>query len=447
MSLGDSTVRSIAAFARARWGPQPTSRDALLQRQERTLARFLARTLPKAPFYRPYAGRPLAALPIVDKGKILADFAAFNTVGVTLDQALAVALEAERSRDFRPTLKAHGEELTVGLSSGTSGTRGVFLVSARERARWAGLLLGRLLARESLRQILHPLQPPLRIAFFLRANSNLYTTLGSKRIDFQFYDLWSPWEEHLQRLKAHPPDVVVAPASVLKKLTEGGEKAKGVPNLAPRQVVSVAEVLEAEDERAIVAAWGVLVQQVYQATEGFLGASCSAGRVHLNEEEVFFEMEWLDAERRRFVPIVTDFSRTTQLVVRYRLDDVLRLAEGACPCGRPTLSLEAIEGRADDVLEGLALDGRPVSVFPDLVRNAMSRVEGLADYRLVQDGDRWIVATPSPAVAEAVEREIGALADRLGIRRPAVNFAPWVDLPLGEKRRRIRCLHRVEDAA
>lgn len=446
MSLGDSTVRSIAAFARARWGPHPTSRDALLRRQERSLARFLARTLPKAPFYRPYAGRPLEALPIIDKAQMLTDFAAFNTVGVTLDQALAVALEAERSRDFRPTLLAHGDELTVGLSSGTSGTRGVFLVSAAERARWAGLLLGRLLARESLRQVLHPLRPPLLIAFFLRANSNLYTTLGSKRIDFQFYDLWSPWEEHLRRLHSHPPDVVVAPASVLKKLTEGGEKAKGVPNLAPRQVVSVAEVLEAEDERAIVAAWGVPVQQVYQATEGFLGASCSAGRVHLNEEQVFFEMEWLDAERRRFVPIVTDFSRTTQLVVRYRLDDVLRLAEGPCPCGRPTLSLEAIEGRADEVLEGLALDGRPVSVFPDLVRNAMSRVEGLADYRLVQEGDRWRVATPSHGTAAGVEREIAALADRLGIHRPAVAFEPWSDVPLGEKRRRIRRAGR-EDAA
>ncbi len=437
---------SLASFAGARWGPHSANRAALLRTQQRRLARFLAMTLPKAPFYRPYAGRPLQTLPIVDKAKMLADFTAFNTFGVSLDQALAVALAAEQSRDFRPTLQVNGEDLTVGLSSGTSGTRGVFLVSATERARWAGLLLGRLLARDGLRQVLNPLRPPLLIAFFLRANSNLYSTLGGSRIDFQFHDLWAPWPEHLARLNSHPPDVLTAPPTVLKKLTKG--KTSGALHIAPRQVISVAEVLELDDERAIVEAWGVPVQQVYQATEGFLGASCSAGRVHLNEEEIHIEPEWLDAEHLRFHPIVTDFSRTTQLVIRYRLDDVLRLAEEPCPCGRPTLSLAAIEGRADDVLWGEPLDGSaPVAVFPDLVRNAMTRVEGLEEYRLVQEGTRWLLATPSPRVAEVIEHEIGALAARLGIRRPVVAFEPWADLPLGEKRRRIRCLNRGETAA
>ncbi|MEP7013699.1 MAG: F390 synthetase-related protein [Acidobacteriota bacterium] len=439
-------LRSIAAFAGARWGPHPATRAALLRTQEKRLKRFLNRTLPRAPFYRAYAGQPLANLPVVDKSKMLADFAGFNTYGVSLDQALGVALAAEQSRDFRPTLQIGTEELTVGLSSGTSGTRGVFLVSAKERARWAGLLLGRLLARDGLRQVLHPRLPPLLIAFFLRANSNLYSTLGSRRIDFQFHDLWAPWPEHLARLNAHPPDVLTAPPTVLKKLTEG--KIDGTLHIAPRQVITVAEVLEPDDEKAIVEAWGVPVQQVYQATEGFLGASCPAGRVHLNEEEIHFEMEWLDPEHLRFHPIVTDYSRTTQLVVRYRLDDVLRLAEGACPCGRPTLSLDAIEGRADDVLWGEPLDGRaPIAVFPDLVRNAMSRVEGLGEYRLIQEGKHWRLATPSPGVAEAIDRELVGLADRFQIQRPAVTFEPWTDLPLGEKRRRIRCLNRPETAA
>ena len=35
-----------------------------------------------------------------------------------------------------------------------------------------------------------------------------------------------------------------------------------------------AEVLEPDDERRIAAVFGVPVQQVYQCTEGFLGASC-----------------------------------------------------------------------------------------------------------------------------------------------------------------------------
>jgi putative adenylate-forming enzyme len=473
---GPISWSAIGAFARARWGFRFADRDALLRYQERRLGRFLRETLPRAPFYRTYAGQPLAALPIVDKAAVLADFAAFNTRGVTLERALAVALEAERSRDFRPTL----DGLTVGLSSGTSGTRGVFLVSPGERARWAGTLLARLLSRDSLRRLLDPRRPPLRVAFFLRANSNLYQTVGSRRLDFAFHDLLEPLDRHLERLSARPPDILVAPPTVLHRLAEARQE--GALRIAPRQVISVAEVLEADDARAALAAFGEPVQQVYQCTEGFLGASCAAGRIHLNEELVHVEPEWLDAEHRRFQPIVTDFSRTAQLVVRYRLDDVLLQAEGPCPCGRPTRSLEAIEGRADDVLwleeeaaEHQDAEWRPV--FPDLVRRAFAVAdpEGrLKDYRVEQRGEEWCVrldltlrsaasqelgreedsagggrSASAPweasrgAVEAAVRKEIEGLAGRLGLRRPAIRFEPWrQDSSLPEKRRRIRCLVR-----
>jgi putative adenylate-forming enzyme len=133
------TLGAVAAFARARWGRRPHDRAALEALQQKRLARFLADVLPRAPFYRDRP-RTLAELPIVDKATTLARFAEFNTVGVTLDRALEVALAAERSRDFAPTLPGG---VTVGLSSGTSGTRGVFLVSDAERARWAGVMLAR----------------------------------------------------------------------------------------------------------------------------------------------------------------------------------------------------------------------------------------------------------------------------------------------------------------
>jgi putative adenylate-forming enzyme len=463
-----STVVAGVTFARFRWGLRFADRAALLHFQERRLARFLRRTLPKAPYYRRWAGRPLAALPIVDKATVLGDFAAFNTRGVTLDRALALALGAEASRDFRPLV----DGLTVGLSSGTSGTRGVFLVSPRERARWAGALLARLLSGELLRRLLDVRRAPLRVAFFLRANSNLYATLGSRRLDFAFHDLLTPLDRHLEGLNGRPPDILVAPPTVLRRLAEA---AAGALRIAPRQVLSVAEVLEPEDERAIVSAFGVPVQQVYQCTEGFLGASCTAGRVHLNEELVHVEPEWLDGERgepagpgerRRFQPIVTDFSRTTQLVVRYRLDDVLRLAEGACPCGRPSLSLAAIEGRADDVLWAAPAPGGAAAadeggggrvplapVFPDLLRRAFALADpggALRDYRLEQHGEQWrvrlaLAARGGGGAAEAeaaVRRELLGLMGRLGLRLPAICFALWRDEPLDQKRRRIRCARR-----
>lgn len=407
------------------------------------MARFLATTLPQAPFYRAWAGQPLAALPIVDKATILADFAAFNTRGVPLDRALEVALRAERSRNFRPELDG---DLTVGLSSGTSGTRGVFLVSRAERARWAGVLLARLLGPASLRQLLDPRRPPLRVALFLRANSNLYDTLASRRLAFSFHDLLAPLATHLESLRRSLPDLLAAPPSVLRQLAEAQHA--GDLTAAPRQVIAVAEVLETDDREVIERVFGVPVQQIYQATEGFLGASCPAGRVHWNEDLVHLEPEWLDAERRRFHPIVTDFSRTTQLVVRYRLDDVLLAAPGPCPCGRPSRSLDGIAGRADEVLWATSLaGGEPVAVFPDLLRRCFALVDGLGDYRLEQHGTAWqLRLDPIGArrdVEAAVRAELSQLAHQLRVQPPALVVEEWRPEALaGEKRRRIRCVAR-----
>lgn len=441
--MAGDAFRVVRAFARDRWGARPANRASLEAWQHARLDAFLRDVLPRAPFYRDRGPR-LDALPIVDKATVLADFAAFNTVGVALDAALDVATRAERDRDFAPTLPG---DISVGLSSGTSGTRGVFLVRPAERTRWAGTLLSRLLTERSLLRVLDLGGPPLRVAFFLRANSNLYTTVASRRIDFAYHDLLVPFERHIARLARQQPEVLVAPPTVLRALAEAA--AAGALRIAPGQVVSVAEVLEADDVTAIERAWRVPVQQVYQATEGFLGITCPEGRLHLNEDLVHVEPEWIDEGTpvpTRFHPIVTDFSRTTQLVVRYRLDDVLRVGEARCPCGRPTRVIAAIEGRADDVVTLRAVDGRVVQVFPDVVRRALALVDGLGDYRLEQHGDEWRVRTRAtdPDVASRLARECEALASQLGARPARVRSLPWLDDAPGAKRRRIR---RVEALA
>src|SRR6202034_951555 len=127
-------------------------------------------------------------------------------------------------------------------------------------------------------------------------------------------------------------------------------------DIQPKRITSVAEVLDPFDEKIIEDAFEQPVHQIYQCTEGFLGCTCTQGRMHLNEEFVFFEKEWVDQKNGRFVPIVTDFSRTTQPIVRYRLDDVLVLDERLCPCAAPTTVISRIEGRMDDVLYGQRKD-------------------------------------------------------------------------------------------
>ncbi|MCZ2498600.1 adenylate synthase [Xylophilus sp. Kf1] len=430
----------LSAFARTRWGYRFADRDRLEAWQHRRLARFLARQLPRAPFYRDHPGAALAALPIVDKATLLARFADLNTHGVTLAQATAVALAAEASRDFTPLLGSGGGDtgLTVGLSSGTQGARGVFLASARERALWAGILLARTLDGALLHDLVRR-PAPLRVAFFLRADSRLYATLASRRLDLRFFDLHAGVEAQLPALRAFAPDVLVAPASVLAWIAD---HAGALP--PPRKVISVAEVLEPDDERRIASAFGLPVHQLYQCTEGFLGYTCEHGALHLNEEFVHVEPEWLDDARTRFQPIVTDFTRSAQLFVRHRLTDVLTVLPGACACGRHTRRLAGITGRMDDVLWLPHRDGsRLVALFPDIVRHAIVRQSQThPDYRLSQRGETFELAVEGGETAafQAIAAAVDQTVLRLGMAAPRWRQVPLPAASAMAKRRRIACL-------
>ncbi len=433
----------LRAFARARWGYRFATRAALLAWQKRRIERYLRGPLGEVGYYRNLERRSLSDLPVIDKAQMLACFAGFNRCALTAEVATEFALRAEAGRNFQPTLPGG---ITVGLSSGTSGRRGLFLVGPRERALWAGTILARTLAPASLCQVLNPFAPRLRIGLFLRANSNLYATIRSSRVHFQFFDLLRTMTELLRELGACAPHVLVAPASILRALADA--QLAGQLEVRPRQVISVAEVLEPDDEQVIQQAWGRRPAQVYQCTEGLLGQSCEAGSIHLNEEFVHFEPLWLDAKQERFIPLVTDFSRAVQVFARYRLDDVLRVNPAPCPCGRMTLRLSAIEGRSDDILwlPGSA-SAALQPVFPDVLRRAIAVANlEIADYRIEQHGAQWelrIRESPDGDRArEGLVAELNELCLRFGWQPPRFVFLPWIDPARGAKRRRISCLSR-----
>jgi len=435
--IPDALVMAIH-FARTRWSLDFRDRAKLETWQQARLRRFLDEVLPRAPYYRNCKARALSDLPTMDKAAMMAEFEARNTRGIRLDQAFEIGVRAEKTRDFLPLLG----DLTVGLSSGTSGNRGVFLVSPSERLRWAGILLGRAMPQHLLHRLLSPWQPPLRIAFFLRANSNLYSTLDSQRIDFAFHDLLLGVEPAVPKLNRSQPDVLVGPPSLLRALAH--ETSTGRLSIAPSHVISVADVLEDDDREAIRAAFGVSAHQLYQATEGFLGYTCEHGRLHLNESFVHIEPDWLDAERTRFQPIVTDFTRDTQLIVRYRLNDVLLVAEQACPCGRAERTIARIEGRADEVLLLPARKtGKAVSIYPDLIRRAMLFAGPMiSEFDLTQDGMQMTVGLLTEgerkgAIAR-VTAELDALWQSLDVVPPTMIFTDWKAPAPGGKRRRVR---------
>ena len=432
------TARTAISFLRCRYGMRFTSREQLHAWQSRQLKHFLREVLPQAQRFKSLANTDLNDLPLMDKATLMGDFAGFNTRGLSLEQVLPIADQAEASRDFSPTLG----DITVGLSSGTSGNQGVFLVSTLERQRWAGILLARTLPSHLLPRLLSPWLAPLRIAFFLRANSRLYSTLSSRRIDFVFHDLTLGLDASLSPLNTQHPDVLVAPASVLRGLAEAA--LAGHLAIRPSHILSVAEVLEPADADAVLAAFGVAPQQIYQASEGFLGFTCEQGTLHLNETHLHIEPQWLDPQRTRFQPIITDFSRHTQMIVRYQLNDILRVAHSPCRCGRVERAIAAIEGRNDDILWLPDLAGHQLlAVYPDILRRTMlMHGATLQEYEIHQHDLRWQINLQATSdytkLCLALSQSIYALCAHQGLQPPALNFGYWTKPLPNIKRRRLK---------
>jgi putative adenylate-forming enzyme len=362
-------------FIRARWRGAMLRGAALERHQERRARRMVAYALRHSPFYRSHwhghDPREWRALPTVDKRLMMEHFDTFNTHGVSREAAMEVALRAERSRDFRPTL--HG--LTVGLSSGTSGHRGLFLASSAEQAAWAGTILAR---------TLHNLGRRLRVAFFLRSNSNLYERVGGLLVEFRYFDLMLRLDDAVAALNGYRPDILIAPPSMLGFLAEACSG--GRLRIGPERLISVAEVLEPHDRERIERAFEAPVHQIYQCTEGLLAASCPAGMLHIQEDVVAIQLEPLPGDDGRVTPIVTDLWRTTQPIIRYRLNDVLQIDPRPCCCGSAFRVIRAIEGRCDDVCTFELYEGGVRPFFPDTIRRMILLASAdIRDYQVVQE--------------------------------------------------------------
>lgn len=327
------------------------------------------RNLKKSSFYK---GK--SEFPIINKKIFMDNFDLINTVGILKEDAFKVALEAEESRDFSSEIN----NITIGLSSGTSGNKGIFLASPREKAIWVASIVSRVIGFSFKRRT---------VAFFLRANSNLYESTKSKSLSFNFFDLKSSMEENLIDLVKLSPNILVAQPSVLVEVANYYKTNKITSSF--EKIISVAEVLENDQKRLLKNIFKINIDQVYQCTEGFLAYTCKEGNLHFNDDWLFIEKKYLDKEKRRFHPIITDYLRYSQPLVRYELNDVLHEMD-SCPCGLKSLCIEKIEGRSDDVFT-FKVARKKIKIFPDFIRRAIiTSSDNISNYQVIKYSDTKI---------------------------------------------------------
>ena len=402
-------ITFLKTFIQTRWLHNFKTRAALEAYQKKQLSNYMDFLKRESPYFK--NGVP-TDFDHMDKTFMMTHFNELNTQGIDRDEALALAIESEKTRDFTE-LKG---EVAVGLSSGTSGHRGLFITTEKERSMWAAAILAKMLPKGHL--FGH------RIAFFLRADNELYQTINTALIRLEYFDIFKNTDEHIERLNHYQPTIVVAPASMLIELSK--RLRAGDLSISPQKIVSVAEILEDSDRIRISSAFKLpIIDQVYQATEGFLACTCSAGYLHLNEDIIFVEKEYMD--EHRFYPVITDFKRSSQPVYRYKLNDILVENPEPCSCGYHT-RIDKVEGRSDDIFYFEGQDGGQVTIYPDFIRRCILFVENVGDYQVKQHSEKIVevcLSQRDEQVEAAITAQFQLLAQQKQFKVPEIHFSDY----------------------
>jgi putative adenylate-forming enzyme len=402
---------AAVAYARTRWlSNRLRTRADLAAYQARRLAALLAHARRQFPHYAEIPGATSSAaagaagpyrlcdFPIVDKQALLGDFAGFNRAGLTLEAVRATLARGEER------IAGH----VVGQSTGTSGNRGYYVIGEAERFRWLGTMLAKALPDALWRR--H------KVALALPGLSRLYRSASTgSRIQLAFFDLAQGVDAWRARFAQFDPDTVVAPPKVLRRLAELGL-------LHAQNVFSGAEVLDPLDREVIEGEGRARVREIYMATEGLFGVACPHGHLHLAEDAVHFEWEVPAPGSALRLPLVTDFTRRAQAMIRYRMNDLLSLSQAPCPCGSVLQRVERIEGRQDDVFWLRGADDHWAMVTPDVVRNAIVDASpAVRDFRAIQLGESLVRIELDKGLAPGIYEKV---VHDLRARLVAMQLAP-----------------------
>jgi phenylacetate-coenzyme A ligase PaaK-like adenylate-forming protein len=125
-------------------------------------------------------------------------------------------------------------------------------------------------------------------------------------------------------------------------------------NLSPiesvKSIITTSEILTEKSRSKIQNAFQVRVFNEYGCGEvGSIAHECEHGNMHVMADNMLVETDSKGNSPGEI--IVTDFYNTASPLIRYRLGDYATLSDMACPCGRGLPVIEAIHGRAYDILK------------------------------------------------------------------------------------------------
>lgn len=409
---------AVEMLARERW-----PRDRLLAYQQERVRAIVRHAVARSPYYREIMGREvrsapsdgdfaLERLPTLTKQTLMQQW---DRIVTDPQLRLADAEEHIAGADAGQPLL---DRYQVFASGGTTGLQGV---AVYDLPAWELTVAS--LQRAIATQGVSPTERVVGIGSPtpLHLSNRLFAALRPEGAQGPRLAVTTPLPEILSTLNAMQPEAVLTYPSFIRRLAE--EQAAGRLRIAPGKFCSTAETLTPEVRDLARDTWGAIVLNVYGATEvGLIGTECPHTQgLHVAEDLIAIEV--VDDQHRPVPPgvvghkvLVTNLYNRTLPLIRYEFSDLVAVASGACPCGRPHLRLASIQGRREDVLKLPARRGGYIEVHALHLEALLVRIPAIRQFEFAaRDGGLFVrmALKPLGGTDEALQRAGLALESEL----------------------------------
>lgn len=389
--------------------------EGIARRQRERLAELVAYARARSPYfaelYRDLPGRveDPTLLPVTSKASLMPHFDEWLT-----DRTVTRAQVHELIDDPRRVGENFRGKYLVATTSGTSGTRGIFLID--DRAADIAKALGA--ARVPFGDLFALARGGMRTAAVIATGGHYTGYAGAIRSGagksklMRVVSVHLPVDEIVAQLNDFRPALLVGYASTLKVLAS--EQEAGRLRIRPAMVTPGGEGLTVLELDRLASVFGARGRPAYAATEcSFLAGSCAEYWYHVNAD--WFAFEPVDASYRPTPPgelshtvLMTNLANRVQPFLRYDLGDSILVRPDRCPCGNPMPAVR-VQGRTSELLTFAG----GATLAPLALSSLLDRVAGLQRVQVVQTSPTSLRVRMLPAPDADAEKVWRTTSDEL----------------------------------
>ena len=338
----------------------------------------------------------------------------------------------------KPTIRKRLDELLSQaipkhkrIKNATGGSSGTPLIFYQDRGywnqrnlsvyyfdRWAGWDFGerQLIIWGSLADVERRVRLKQRLNRFWRNHRwlNGYNLTEEKMLDA------------FEQMRRWHPQTILAYASSLYHFANCLEQNQLSPDWGSKGIISSAEMLYPHYRKSAETVFKAKVYNRYGGREvGLVAMECSAGRMHINCDGLYLEIDSADPFTEPGEILITQLNNYAMPFIRYRIGDIGMLSDEVCPCGNQLPILGDLLGRTTATFRtrtGKFIHGgyftqqfygiESVNRF-QLIQESydLCHLKLVVNERFTDDTLAWIVGRIKDALGEGVEVQVNLVSE------------------------------------